>query len=194
MKIVIINHKKFDFDKPQQQPQDNVDRIIELHTRQAISGSSSLYVFQRATQNRKIEEKNITIFYIKDNYGESLRWCDNPDDLYQSVSAIRPDIVHMFNLALPLHFRWLRKELLPGVKIIGHHTGEHIWVQLRLFLQQFGLRTADAFFFENIIDAQPWLKAGAILPRQPVFEIPDSQTAIEQQLEKLDEYYRQLLA
>ena len=98
----------------------------------------------------------------------------------------------MFNLGLPLHFRWLRNLLPQKTKIIGHHTGEHIWIQLRLFLQQFGLRTADGFIFENLEDAEPWLKASVILPRQPVFEIPNGQTPAHIIAEKLNECYNHL--
>ena len=151
-----------------------------------------LSIFKRSDENKRMEVGDITIFFHKDDFPEQLRWCDHPFSLHESVAHIKPDIVHMFNLGLPLHFRWLRNLLPEKTKIIGHHTGEHIWIQLRLFLQQFGLRTADGFIFENLEDAEPWLKASVILPRQPVFEIPNGQTPAHIIAKKLNECYNQL--
>jgi hypothetical protein len=194
MKIIIINHFKFDGQISENQPLPiKIQWLIDILNQKSSMNNPDIYVIQRASKNAQISKDNITTLYVKDSYGPNLRWCDNPEDLNQKIADLKPDIVHMFNLALPLHFRWLKNYLSNGTKLIGHHTGERIWVQLRLFLQQFGLRAADAFIFENIDEAKPFLKASVILPHQPIFEIPNSKTPLAPAIQTLTSCYDLIL-
>jgi hypothetical protein len=194
MKIVIIDHFKsngrIDADSPLT---IKIQWLVEMLRQDSSTINPDIYIIQRSSKNNQTKKDNITTLYVKDSFESHLRWCDNPEDLNQIIGDLKPDIVHMFNLALPLHFRWLRNHLSNGTKLIGHHTGERIWVQLRLFLQQFGLRAADAFIFDNLDNAQPFLKASVILPHQPIFEIPNGKTPIESAVNKLTDCYDQIL-
>lgn len=193
MKIAIIDYNLISSSDFEPVSQILLDHYASVYGKLADKTNLQLFVYQRAAESKRIQSNNITLIFEKDDFAEELRWCDNPVQLHQTVADLNPDIVHLYNLGLPLHFRWLRNLLPEKTKIIGHHTGEHIWIQLRLFLQQFGLRTADGFIFENMQDADPWLKASVILPRQPVFEIPNGQTPPELIAGKLNECYDYLL-
>jgi hypothetical protein len=194
MKIVIINHFKLNGQINGNQPLPNkIQWLVEILSQESSLKYPDIFIIQRASKNFKVKKDNITRLYVKDSFESSLRWCDNPEDLNQIIGDLKPNIVHMFNLALPLHFRWLRNHLTNGTKIIGHHTGEGIWVQLRLFLQQFGLRAADAFIFDNLDYAQPFLKASVILPNQPIFEIHNGNTPIKSTVNKLIDCYDHIL-
>jgi hypothetical protein len=193
MKIAIINHIKLTSVDYGAESLNLVKQYAPVYTRLSGDHEIHLSIFHRAQESMRFEHDNITVLFQEDDYAERLRWCDNPIQLHRTVASWNPDIVHMYNLGLPLHFRWLRNLLPEKTKLIGHHTGEHIWIQLRLFLQQFGLRTVDGFIFENKDDAEPWLKASVILPRQPVFEIPNGRTPPGLIAGKLNECYNYLL-
>lgn len=172
---------------------NKIQWLVEMLTKESSLKNQDIYIIQRATKNYQTKKDKITRFYVKDSFDSNLRWCDNPEDLNQIIGDLKPDVVHMFNLAMPLHFRWLRNHLSNGTKLIGHHTGERIWVQLRLFLQQFGLRAADAFIFDNLDNAQPFLKASVILPHQPIFEISNGKIPLEPAIQALTKCYDLIL-
>jgi hypothetical protein len=172
MKIAIIDHiNKYNIST------DNNYAVQFMHflSEHSEFANDEIYFFHRAAFDQIEYSENYTRISVKDNLETKLRWCDNPALLYRSVSDYAPDVVHMFNLGLPLHFRWLARNLSSQTKVIGHHTGEKMWVQLRLFLMQAGLRPVDAFIFSDASKAQSWRKASVILPHQPVIEIPQTQ-------------------
>jgi hypothetical protein len=109
--------------------------------------------------------------YIKDEFDQSLRWWQNPEILNDYIAGLKPDIVYIFGLNLPLHFRWLKHHINSDVIIIAQHCGEELWLQRNLWLQQFGLRVVNGFVFASQNDAIPWIKCAAILESQPVFEL-----------------------
>jgi hypothetical protein len=193
MKIAILNYSMTGIADPKEAGTNLINQYAPVYDLMPDKFCSGLYIFRRAATSEKIRKGKYTVIFHRDSYPEQLRWCNNPVSLHQKVADLDPGLVHLYNLDLPLHFRWLRNQLPENTKIIGHHTGEHIWIQLRLFLQQFGLRTADGFIFEDMTDAAPWLKASIILPRQPVFELPNGESPPEFIAGRLNECYSRLL-
>ena len=59
---------------------------------------------------------NINYNFITDNYDSTLRWWQEPISSFESLLEIKPDIVEIAGLALPLNFRWLRRIACEKVK------------------------------------------------------------------------------
>ncbi len=193
MKIALIDHAKSYQPEHSSPSGPVVYPVVELYKKMSGSDEYRIYIIQRAAENLEIKQDNITRIFIRDQFGENLKWCENPEEINQVAGSLAPDIVHMFNLGLPLHFRWLRNHVPPKTKLVGHHTGEHIWIQMRLFLQQFGLRASDAFVFEDLNDAAPWLTAAVILPNQSVFEIPNGNVSADYKTSALKKIHAQIM-
>jgi hypothetical protein len=193
MKIVIINYLKENGVVENDSPLVKKVNWLSQLLRTEIIDNPEIYIIQRSSEDNRNKEDDIIKYFVKDGFGSYLRWCDNPEELHQLIAEINPDVVHMFDLGLPMQFRWLKNHLNNGTKLIGHHMGERIWVQLRLFLQQFGLRAADAFIFDDMEYAKPYLKASVILPHQPVFEIANGKTPQKSSAQKLTDCYSYIL-
>lgn len=116
--------------------------------------------------------------YVKDEFDQELRWWQHPEKLNEYIAQFKPDIVYIFGLNLPLHFRWLKHYLPQNTIIIAQYCGEDIWIQKNLWLQQFGLRVVNGFVFTTQKDANSWRKCAAILDSQPVFELNEFKNGI----------------
>ena len=131
----------------------------------------SLRIVQRAIFNAKKIYENVAYNFLKDEFDPSLRWWQDPVAVIKHVSKLKPDVVLVRGLNLPLQYRWLRREVGEKIKIIGEHTDEKIWANRNLWLQQFGLRVVDGFIFKDLKTARSWTKASVILDKQPIAEI-----------------------
>jgi hypothetical protein len=129
-------------------------------------------VVQRAIFNATIILENVSYHFVKDEFEPSLRWWQEPVTVLERLSEVQSDIIQVRGLDLPLQFRWMRRVVGDKIKIIGEHTGETIWANRNLWLQQFGLRVVDGFVFNRLKDAREWIKASVILENQPISEIP----------------------
>jgi hypothetical protein len=145
----------------------------EFYTTIKQSGVNKISIIQRAPFSTKKILSGITWYFINDEFDPVLRWCDKPVKINTTAAAIEADIIHIYGLDLPIHFRWLRKTTGEKTVLLGQHTGEKKWLQRILWLQQFGLRVADGFIFKNKKEAKSWLKAAVILPKQAAYTIAD---------------------
>lgn len=150
-------------------------------------------IVQRAEFNETYIQDTITYYFVRDGYGATLRWWQEPVSSFEILTKINPDLITIVGLNLPLNFRWLRRMVGEDSKIIGSHTGEEIWAQRNLWLQQFGLRVADGFIFQNKPDTEAWLRAAVILPRQPIYILNSFGLAEQTEAEKLKDIYQELL-
>jgi len=141
-------------------------------------GIESLNIVCRAGFNADHQHKNANIYLRQDDLPPVLGWHQRPDLIFDLLHELDSDIIHAFSLGLPLHFRWLRKLLGPDVYLIAHHTGERHWIQMKLWMQQFGLRVVNGFVFHHREDAQPWLKSAIILPAQTVISLENGRSTI----------------
>ena len=142
------------------------DLFAEIYKNNFANKNIKISIIQRSNKNSIEDNKH----YKKDEFDQSLRWWQNPEIFNDYIANLKPDIVYIFGLHLPLHFRWLRHHLNSDVIIIAQHCGEELWLQKNLWLQQFGLRVVNGFVFASQKDAIPWMKCAAILESQPVFE------------------------
>lgn len=153
----------------------------------------SVSIVQRATFNATRIQENIGYYFVNDDFDSRLRWWQKPVPVFKLISKLQPDIIQIHGLDLPLQFRWLRREVGHNIKLVGEHTGEKIWANRKLWLQQFGLRVADGFIFKNKKDAVPWTKASVILNKQPIIEIPTAVEDAESTADSLLMFYNNLL-
>jgi hypothetical protein len=192
MHIVFI---QYHYDAKIKKPDDYFEKNKEkmqfyLNIHQA--GIERLSVIQRAPFSQKTVFNAINYHFISDEYGVRLRWCEKPDKVHNTAAAIKPDLIQVSGLNLPIHLRWLRKTTGKDALIVGQYTGENIWLQRILWLQQFGLRLADGFIFENEEQAKPYLKAAVILPRQALYKIPGINQYTKKAANRLAKIYRKL--
>jgi hypothetical protein len=156
----------------------------QLYTRLRSLSLNQISHVQRAAASQSGEVDGIGYYFIKDTFGASLRWWQEPVPALEMLTQLKPDIILVAGLNLPLNFRWLRRLTGSDVMIIGHHTGETIWPSRNLWLQQFGLRVVDAFIFQEKEESLPWKKASVILPRQPIYCIPSIDKANKETAEQ----------
>ena len=150
-------------------------------------------IVQRATFNATNKLEKVGYYIVRDEFEVTLRWWQEPVTVIEQLSELKPDIIHVYGLNLPLQFRWLRREVGDRIKIVAEYTGETIWANRNLWLQQFGLRVVDGFIFKNMEDAHPWTKTSVILERQPVVEIALSSKNPEATVKSLMKFYNKLL-
>ena len=145
------------------------DKLLqELRTTHLLT----INVVQRITFNSTKNVNNISYYFVTDEFAPSLRWWQEPVTILKRLSKFQPNIIQVRGLDLPLQFRWMRRVVGDKIKIIGEHTGETIWANRNLWLQQFGLRVVDGFIFDRLKDAREWTKTSVILENQPIAEIP----------------------
>ena len=167
---------------------------IEFYSHITQSGIDKVTIIQRAPFSNKTVLSNINCYFIKDEFNPEIRWCDKPVKVHTTAAALEPDVVHMYSLDLPIHYRWLRKTVGYRTLILGQHTGEKKWLQRTLWLQQFGLRVVNGFIFEKRRDANPWHKAAVILTKQPVYPIAGINKNSKKAAEQLVKIYHKIIA
>jgi hypothetical protein len=165
----------------------------QLYTLLKQKSCSRISHVQRAAVSKSGEVDAINYYFIEDAFGVRLRWWQEPVPALESLVQLKPDVILVAGLDLPLNFRWLRRLTGIDIKIIGCHTGETIWPRRNLWLQQFGLRVADAFLFQTIEDNRPWKKASVILTRQPVYQIESLDRGTEKSAEQLNKICSELI-
>jgi len=153
----------------------------------------SIVITHRTSFQETITQDHISYYFIRDEFDSSLRWWQEPVSLFEPLAKINPDIIQIAGLSLPLNFRWLRRIVGDEIKIIGSHTGEEIWAQRNLWLQQFGLRVVDGFIFQKKSDIEPWLRTSVILPRQSIFIMNAYGSDDQSDNEKLTHIYQEML-
>jgi hypothetical protein len=170
------------------------NRNRQRHFIQLIENKNiSVSVVQRAGFQETYSQDKITYYFTRDEYGSTLRWWQEPMNALEILLQIKPDIIEVAGLSLPLNFRWMRRIIGDKIKIVGRHTGEDIWAQRNLWLQQFGLRVVDGFIFQKKADTEPWIRASVILPRQPLYILNAYGTKEESEIKKLQRIYHEMV-
>jgi len=163
--------------------------FIELSKNPKIS----LRIVQRATFNASKNFENVTYNFLKDEFDPTLLWWQEPITVIEHISKLKPDVILVRGLNLPLQFRWLRREVGKKIIIIGEHTGEPFWASRNLWLQQFGLRVVDGFIFQDLKKAHSWTKASVILDKQPIVKLLLSSKDTKATRKSLINFYETLL-
>jgi len=172
---------------------NSTDLPRPIYEKLAKESVRMISIVQRTTFNATNKLEKVDYYFIRDEFEAKLRWWQEPVTIIEQLAALKPDIIQVQGLNLPLQFRWLRREIGDKIKIVGEHTGEKIWANRNLWLQQFGLRVVDGFIFKNMKDAQPWTKASVILEKQLISEISFGSKDTEITTKSLLTFYNQLL-
>lgn len=167
------------------EPGDHLRLYSEIHK---VLGYQ-ISVVHRACFTKMLTEENVSYLFITDEHPPSLGWWQEPATSLEKLAKLKPDIVQIVGLNLPLQFRWLRRVIGEEIKIIGQHTGEVFWANRNIWLQQFGLRVADAFFFAQKRDYDNWLKASVVLSRQKHIILDLNPGNLSQLSDSLDGFY-----
>lgn len=96
-----------------------------------------------------------------------------PRRLHQMVSAAKPDVVHINSLLYGLQTRALRRLLPRRTVLVMQHHAERPGRGWTRPLDRLTLRSCDGFLFTGREVARPWLDAGLIHQRQPIFELAE---------------------
>ena len=150
-------------------------------------------VIQRWPYDKDFRHNLVDWYFLQDNLPQRLRWMNETDNIKELISTISPSVLYFQHMDPPMHFRWMRSVLPSSSIVIGRYQGERIWHNKKIWLQQFGLRTADAFFFNKREQAHEWLKRAVILPCQPIFEMNGVFSLPEQAAVMLAQTFRKLL-
>lgn len=87
--------------------------------------------------------------------------------LLARLRKLRPDVVHIFGLTLDLHLALLVPALSRHARVYVHyHGGLPARRGMRHWVERIALRNVEAALFTTPEQAQPWLEAGLLEPRQ----------------------------
>jgi glycosyltransferase involved in cell wall biosynthesis len=148
------------------------------------AGGAAVKVLQRFPCSGTLQRNGVNYQMFCDKSDPHLRKWQIPRALHHAVRKLcsqparegEPVVVHFNGLLFPLQLRALRAILPKHVPIVVQHHAEKPWPGLRRFLQRWGLRAADGFFFAASEVATPWLKQRLILCDQPVYPIMEGST------------------
>lgn len=149
----------------------DTENLLCYYEQVALRSKNKFIVIRRSDVADKIESDNITLILFRDSLPRRLSWWQKPEELFQFVASFGARLIHMIGPDLPLHFRWLRHYIGADTYLLGHIRGERVWPNIRIWMQQFGHRTANGFIFEDDQAADLWLKRAVVLPRQDLFKI-----------------------
>lgn len=95
-----------------------------------------------------------------------------PLRMARAAAALRPDVLHLNGLHFPFHARALCR--LDAPLLAQDHGGAppRRWARLH----RWGLEHAAGVAFTALAQAEPFVRAGALPPRLPVFAVPESST------------------
>ena len=149
---------------------------------------------QRAQFRENMTRQQINYSFIKDRLPAQLRWWQEPVQLFDQVEILKPDIIEMNGLNLPLQFRLLRRRVGPKVLLIGKHCGEDFWPNQKIWLQQFGLRSVNGFIFFDEQVQSAWMKASVILKKQGILLLRPDSRDLDREIRLIYDFYSDLVA
>lgn len=160
-----------------------------LHKQLKQDSDLDITVIQRSAFEGTHVVDGVKYYFIADEFSNTLRWWQEPKSSIAVIKKLNLNILQVAGLNLPLQFRWLRRQIGHNITIIGQHTGETIWANRKIWLQQFGLRVVDSFIFASESDKSPWTRTSVILPRQTIYLIPHLQSNLNKTVHSLLSIY-----
>ncbi|HZS60996.1 MAG TPA: glycosyltransferase family 4 protein [Gemmatimonadaceae bacterium] len=132
-------------------------------------------VLQRFDRDARLERNGVTYVFHADGLSPRLGRFEIPWRLHRMARQLAPTLVHANGLTFPLQLRALRSALAPTTRLIVQDHAGAPSRRLRA-LHRWSLRPIDAFLFMTRDHARPWLDAGVISARQPIYEITEGST------------------
>lgn len=172
----ILNHEDFLSSNP---------NLHSMHTLLRQQSDFDINIIQRSAFESTPIVDGVQYFFIVDEFSNKLRWWQEPKSSFEVIKKLKPNITYVTGLNLPLQFRWLRRQIGDDITIIGQHTGERIWANRKIWLQQFGLRVVDGFIFSSETDKNHWTRTSVIIPRQCTYLIPSLESDIQKTVQSL---------
>lgn len=175
MRVVQVN---FRFDDTLTDPDALLERYTTLTgwSRALLeAGAACVSVVQRFSRDAVVTRDGIHYTFHADH--TSAR---------HAVVRARPDIVHVNGLDSPAPTWALRRALPASARMVVQDHGSQVPDErggrierhVRRAFRTGALRGVDAFFFTAPEQAEPWLAAGLIAPRQPVYQVLEASTML----------------
>jgi len=155
--------------------------IDRYHTLSGWAGGlhregADVTVIHRFHTSQTLEREGVRYQFISDRYGPRLRPWQIPRDVHRQVRAVQPSLIHIHGLFFALQARSLRKTLSETPAIVIQHHAEMPCQGMRGWIQQFGLKNADAFLFASREIGQIWADRGIIAAMEKVFPVMEGST------------------
>jgi glycosyltransferase involved in cell wall biosynthesis len=175
--VLRVLYLNYSYDRGLLSPEDLLTRYVTVsgYAEALVAEGIEVTVLQRFDRDARIERSGVTYIFHADRLGPRLGRFDVPWSLHRAAAKLAPTLVHANGLTFPLQLRALRWAL-PGATavVVQDHAGAPSR-RLRA-LQRWCFRPIEAFLFTSRDQATPWLDAGVISPRQPIYEITEGST------------------
>ncbi|RMH71055.1 MAG: glycosyltransferase [Gemmatimonadetes bacterium] len=132
-------------------------------------------VAHRYRETVYLEKEGVTYAFIADPFGGRLRGYQLPVAMHRYIAALKPDIIHINGLIFPYQTMALKQQL-PNVPVVVQHHAEKPFHGWRRWLQRWGLRQVDAFFFTGTGMVAPYQEARIIAHSTPVYAVLENST------------------
>ena len=174
LRVLYLNYS---YDREILAPEDLLARYVTVSgTAEALAAVGvEVTVLQRFGCDARVERNGVTYLFHADGLSPRLGRFEIPWRLHRAAAQLAPAVVHANGLTFPLQVRALRSALPTTTRLIVQDHAGAPSRRLRA-LHRWCLRPVDAFLFMTREQAQPWLDAGVIASRQPIYEITEGST------------------
>ena len=176
MRIAVVNYA---YDESIREPDQLLDRYSTLTGwSDAIAAAGCVVaVAQRFHKDARIVRQSCEYVFCEDGARGDPRTKLWPHRLHRRVKDLRPDLVHVNGLNVPIQTWLLRRSLPSSIPIVVQDHGG-IESPRRDFVRRLAMQAPDAFFFTAAAQASRWREAGLIAVNQPVHQVLEASTGI----------------
>lgn len=175
--VLRVLYLNYSYDRGILSPEDLLARYVTVSgTAEALAAEGvDITVLQRFGRDARVERNGVTYVFRADGLSPTLGRLAIPRGFHRAAKDLEPTLVHANGLTFPLQLRALRSALPATTRLIVQDHAGAPSRRLRV-VQQWCFRPIDAFLFVTRDQARPWLDAGVISPRQPIYEITEGST------------------
>jgi glycosyltransferase involved in cell wall biosynthesis len=165
------------YDRELSSPEDLLARYVTVSgTAEALASEGvDITVLQRFHRDARVDRNGVAYVFHADRLPPGLGRWDIPWDFHRAARRLEPTLVHANGLTFPLQLRALRAALPATTRLIAQDHAGAPSRRLRV-LHRWCFAPIDAFVFTTRDQAKPWLDAGVISARQPIYEITEGST------------------
>lgn len=175
--VLRVLYLNYSYDRGLLSPEDLLTRYVTVSgTAEALAAEGvEVTVLQRFDRDARIERHGVTYIFHADRLPPRLGRFDIPFGFHRAARQLAPALVHANGLTFALQLRALRAALPTATALVVQDHAGAPSRRLRA-LQRWCLRPIDAFLFVAREQARPWLDAGVISSRPPIYEITEGST------------------
>jgi glycosyltransferase involved in cell wall biosynthesis len=155
---------------------------LHVVARAAVLSGCQVHVVQAAATDDERTLEGVAYHFVAERAPRRLRrragraWSPLTPRVFDRVAALAPDLVHFHGLSFPRHIAGLAK-CIPGVPLLAQDHADQPPPFWRRRVPRAGLAHAAGVIFTARAQVQPWLHAGILSAKTPVFEVIESTSA-----------------